>query len=231
MREIVFDTETTGLNPGGGDRMVEIGCVEMVNRVETGRHFHAYFFPERDMPFEAEMVHGLTTTFLSDKPLFADKAGELLDFLEDSPLIAHNAGFDFGFLNFELERCGRPSVSMQRMVDTLMLARSRHPGAKHSLDALCMRFGIDRSHRVKHGALLDAQLLAQVYVELTGGRQIGLGLVADTGTVAVRQSAQPVTTRDTRPARPHAALAEELERHRAFIAKLVNPLWERFAPV
>jgi DNA polymerase-3 subunit epsilon len=231
MREIVFDTETTGLNPGGGDRMVEIGCVEMVNRVETGRHFHAYFFPERDMPFEAEMVHGLTTTFLSDKPLFADKAGELLDFLEDSPLIAHNAGFDFGFLNFELERCGRPSVSMQRMVDTLMLARSRHPGAKHSLDALCMRFGIDRSHRVKHGALLDAQLLAQVYVELTGGRQIGLGLVADTGTVAVRQSAQPVTTRDPRPARPHAALAEELERHRAFIAKLVNPLWERFAPV
>ena len=229
MREIVFDTETTGLNPAGGDRMVEIGCVEIVNRVETGRHFHAYFYPERDMPFEAEMVHGLTSTFLSDKPLFSEKVDDLLNFIEDSPLVAHNASFDFGFLNFELERCGRPAVSMQRMVDTLQLARSKHPGAKHSLDALCMRFGIDRSHRVKHGALLDAQLLAQVYVELTGGRQIGLGLVADAGMVSVAQSARPVTVREPRPPRPHAALAEELERHRAFIAKLVNPLWERFA--
>jgi DNA polymerase-3 subunit epsilon len=228
MREIVFDTETTGLNPLGGDRMVEIGCVEMFNRVETGRHFHAYFFPERDMPFEAEMVHGLTTTFLSDKPLFSERVDELLDFLEDSPLVAHNASFDFGFLNFELERSGKQTVSMHRMVDTLTLARSKHPGAKHSLDALCMRFGIDRSHRVKHGALLDAQLLAQVYVELTGGRQIGLGLVADTGAIAVQQSAGPITVREPRPPRPHAPLAEELERHRAFIARLVNPLWERF---
>jgi len=229
MREVVFDTETTGLNPGGGDRMVEIGCVEMFNRVETGRHFHCYFHPEREMSFEAEMVHGLTTTFLSDKPLFCDKVDELLEFMEDSPLVAHNAGFDFGFLNFELEHAGRPLVSMHRMVDTLQLARIRHPGAKHSLDALCMRFGIDRSQRVKHGALLDAQLLAQVYVELTGGRQIGLGLVADAGTIAVAQSSGPITVREPRPARPHAALAEELERHRAFIAQLVNPLWERFA--
>ena len=231
MREIVFDTETTGLNPGGGDRMVEIGCIEIVNRVETGRHFHAYFYPERDMPFEAEAVHGLSSAFLSDKPLFADKAEELLDFLKDSPLVAHNAGFDFSFLNFELERCGRSGVSMHRMVDTLQLARSKHPGAKHSLDALCVRFGIDRSLRIKHGALLDAQLLAQVYVELTGGRQIGLGLVADAGMVAIQRSARPVTIREPRPPRPHAALAEELERHRAFIAKLVNPLWERFAAV
>jgi len=230
MREIVFDTETTGLNPLGGDRMVEIGCIEIFNRVETGRHYHAYFFPERDMPFEAEMVHGLSNSFLSDKPLFADKAEELLAFLEDSPLVAHNASFDFGFLNHELERCGRPAVSISRMRDTLQLARTKHPGAKHSLDALCMRFGIDRSHRVKHGALLDAQLLAQVYVELTGGRQIGLGLVAEAGTVAVSRSAGPVITREPRPARPHAPLAAELERHRAFIAKLVNPLWERFAP-
>src|SRR5205809_6407035 len=229
MREIVFDTETTGLNPLAGDRMVEIGCIEIVNRVETGRHFHCYFNPERDMPFEAEMVHGLSTIFLSDKPLFTDRAEELLDFIEDCPLVAHNASFDFGFLNTELQRCGRQAVPMSRMVDTLTLARSRHPGAKHSLDALCMRFGIDRSHRVKHGALLDAQLLAQVYVELTGGRQIGLGLVAEAGTVAVQQSAGPVVVREPRPARPHAALAEELERHRAFIAKLVNPLWERFA--
>ena len=229
MREIVFDTETTGLNPAGGDRMVEIGCIEIVNRVETGRHYHAYFCPERDMPFEAEMVHGLTTIFLSDKPLFSEKAEELLDFLEDSPLVAHNAGFDFGFLNHELERCGRPPVSFSRMRDTLQLARVKHPGAKHSLDALCMRFGIDRSQRVKHGALLDAQLLAQVYVELTGGRQIGLGLVADTATVAVREADHPVIGREPRPARPHFAAAEELERHRAFIAQLINPLWARFA--
>ena len=229
MREIVFDTETTGLNPFGGDRMVEIGCVEIFNRVETGRHFHAYFNPDRDMPFEAQEVHGLTSLFLSDKPRFGETVEELLDFLADSPLVAHNAGFDFSFLNFELEKCGRPTVAMSRMVDTLTLARSKHPGAKHSLDALCMRFGIDRSHRVKHGALLDAQLLAQVYVELTGGRQIGLGLVADAGPVAIQSSARPVTVREPRPARPHAPLAEELERHRAFIAKLVNPLWERFA--
>jgi DNA polymerase III subunit epsilon len=229
MREVVFDTETTGLNPGGGDRMVEIGCIEMIGRVETGRHFHAYFHPERDMPFEAEMVHGLTTAFLSDKPLFCDKVDELLEFIEDSPLVAHNAGFDFGFLNLELERAARTTVSMHRMVDTLQLARARHPGAKHSLDALCVRFGIDRSQRIKHGALLDAQLLAQVYIELTGGRQIGLGLVADAGTVAIAQSAGPVIVGEPRPARPHGALAEELERHRAFIGRLVNPLWERFA--
>jgi len=231
VREIVFDTETTGLSPLGGDRMVEIGCVEIFNRVETGRHFHAYFNPERDMPFEAEAVHGLSAIFLSDKPRFTEKAEELLDFLEDSPLVAHNATFDFGFLNHELERCGRPSVCMSRMVDTLTLARSRHPGAKHSLDALCVRFGIDRSHRIKHGALLDAQLLAQVYVELTGGRQIGLGLVADTASVSVQASAGPVTVREPRPARPHVAAEEELERHRAFIAQLVNPLWARFAAV
>ena len=228
VREIVFDTETTGLNPLSGDRMVEIGCVEMVNRVETGRHFHAYFNPERDMPFEAQEVHGLSNLFLSDKPRFAETVEELLAFIEDSPLVAHNAGFDFGFLNFELERCGRQAVGMHRMVDTLTLARSRHPGAKHSLDALCVRFGIDRSHRVKHGALLDAQLLAQVYVELTGGRQIGLGLVADSGRVSVAQMERPVTVREPRRARPHFALPEELERHRAFIAKLVSPLWARF---
>jgi len=229
MREIVFDTETTGLNPAGGDRMVEIGCVEMFNRVETGRHFHCYFNPERDMPFEAQEVHGLSNLFLSDKPRFSEKADELLDFIEDSPLVAHNAAFDFGFLNFELERTGRSGVSLSRMVDTLTLARTRHPGAKHSLDALCIRFGIDRSQRVKHGALLDAQLLAQVYIELTGGRQIGLGLVADSGTVSVAESQRPVIVRELRPARPHFAAAEELERHRAFIARLVNPLWERFA--
>ena len=229
MREIVFDTETTGLSPGGGDRMVEIGCVEIFNRVETGRHFHAYFNPERDMPFEAEAVHGLTTIFLSDNPRFSEKAEELLDFIEDSPLVAHNASFDFGFLNHELGSCGRGVVCMSRMVDTLTLARSKHPGAKHSLDALCTRFGVDRSRRVKHGALLDAQLLAQVYVELTGGRQIGLGLAEETAIIEIADIAGDVKAREPRPARPHSAAVEELERHRAFISRLVNPLWARFS--
>ncbi|MEO6256738.1 MAG: DNA polymerase III subunit epsilon [Sphingomicrobium sp.] len=229
MREIIFDTETTGLNPVGGDRMVEIGCVEIFNRVETGRHFHAYFNPERPMPSEAEAVHGLSAIFLSDKPRFGERAGELLDFIEDSPLVAHNASFDFGFLNHELGRCGRPPVCTSRMVCTLVLARTRHPGAKHSLDALCTRFGVDRSQRIKHGALLDAQLLAQVYVELTGGRQIGLGLVGDTPGVDPAARGNTVTVREPRIARPHHAAIEELERHRAFIAKLANPLWARFA--
>lgn len=231
MREIVFDTETTGLNPTTGDRMVEIGCIEIINRVETGRHFHCYFNPERDMPFEAEAVHGLSTHFLSDKPLFADKAEELLDFIADAPLVAHNAGFDFGFLNHELGLVGRPSVCMTRMRDTLALARSKHPGAKHSLDALCMRFGIDRSHRVKHGALLDAQLLAQVYVELTGGRQIGLGLTAEVAERTVVAVTGLRVPSEPRSARPHLPSTEELERHRAFVARIVNPLWNRIAVV
>jgi len=228
MREIVFDTETTGLNPATGDRMVEIGCVEIFNRIETGRHFHAYFNPEREMPAEAEAVHGLTTIFLSNKPLFADQVEDLLEFIADSPLVAHNASFDFGFLNHELQNCGRPAVCISRMVDTLTLARSRHPGAKHSLDALCMRFGIDRSHRVKHGALLDAQLLAQVYVELTGGRQIGLGLMAEVSAAAIAATPS-APERAPREARPHHASAEELERHRAFLSRIVNPLWARVA--
>ncbi len=228
MREIVFDTETTGFSPAGGDRMVEIGCIEMIGRVETGRHYHCYFNPERPMPSEAEAVHGLSDIFLSDKPRFVDKADELLEFIGGSPLIAHNASFDFSFLNHELERCGRGSICLTRMVDTLVLARSRHPGAKHSLDALCTRYGVDRSHRVKHGALLDAQLLAQVYVELTGGRQIGLGLVADTPRVGSESRPLTEVVRIARPPRPHFALPEEVARHRAFVAKIVNPLWDRF---
>ena len=228
MREIIFDTETTGLSPAGGDRMVEIGCIEMIGRVETGRHFHCYFNPDRTMPSEAEAVHGLSDIFLSDKPRFADKVEELLEFIADAPLVAHNASFDFGFLNHELERCGRPHVCMSRMVDTLVMARSRHPGAKHSLDALCTRYGVDRSGRVKHGALLDAQLLAQVYVELTGGRQIRLGLVADTPPVEAAVAAVPEAARAIRPPRPHQASAAEVARHRAFLAKFANPLWERF---
>jgi DNA polymerase-3 subunit epsilon len=230
MREIVFDTETTGLSPAGGDRLVEIGCIEMIGRVETGRSYHCYFNPERSMPSEAEAVHGLSDVFLSDKSLFADKVDELLEFIGDSPLVAHNASFDFGFLNHERGRCGRESICMSRMVDTLVLARTRHPGAKHSLDALCTRYGVDRSQRVKHGALLDAQLLAQVYIELTGGRQIGLGLVAETITSATANgpASRPATDRIARPPRPHSASPAEVERHRAFVAKIVSPLWDRF---
>ena len=231
MREIIFDTETTGLSPAGGDRMVEIGCVEMIGRVETGRHFHCYFNPERAMPSEAEAVHGLSTHFLSDKPLFADKVEELLDFIGDSPLVAHNASFDFGFLNHELNSCGRPPVCLTRMVDTLGLARSRHPGAKHSLDALCSRFGVDRSQRVKHGALLDAQLLAQVYVELTGGRQIGLGLADEVPASNVPPSSQPALARPYREPRAHHATPDELSRHASFLARITNPLWQRFVDI
>ncbi len=226
MREVVFDTETTGLNAASGDRLVEIGCVEMVNRVETGRTFHAYFNPERSMPPEAQAVHGLSEAFLADKPLFGDLVEDLLDFLEDSPLVAHNASFDFAFLNEELSRINRPDIAPARMIDTLLLSRTKFPGAKHSLDALCTRFGIDRSHRIKHGALLDAQLLAQVYVELTGGRQIGLGLADAAPEVSASETARPITaSRPARPARPHAASPEELERHAAFLTKISDPLW------
>jgi DNA polymerase-3 subunit epsilon len=224
MREIVFDTETTGFDFPSGDRLVEIGCVELVNRVETGRTFHAYFHPERDMPIEAERVHGLKADFLAKFPIFSTRAADLLAFIEDTPLIAHNASFDFGFLNGELGRCGHPVVCMSRMVDTLAMARSRHPGAKHSLDALCTRFGIDRSHRVQHGALLDAQLLAQVYVELMGGRQIGLGLTAAPTALPVTLSGA-TSRRALRPARHFAPSAGDLARHAAFMKGIANPIW------
>ena len=225
MREIVFDTETTGLSFAGGDRLVEIGCVELVNRVETGRTFHAYYHPERDMPAEAFAVHGLSAIFLSDKPLFSAAVAELIDFLEDTPLVAHNASFDFSFLNGEMNRCGRPLVCTTRMVDTLQLARSRHPGAKHSLDALCARYGIDRSHRVLHGALLDAQLLAQVYVELTGGRQIGLGLLADTSAAPPPDARVAPVDVQARPIRAFHASPAELAAHAAFLQTIDQPLW------
>jgi DNA polymerase-3 subunit epsilon len=224
MREIVFDTETTGLDPQGGDRMVEIGCIEMINRVPTGRTFHAYFNPGRAMPAGAQAVHGLTDAFLADKPSFHEKAEELVEFLGDAVLVAHNAGFDFGFLNMELGACLRDPICRSRMIDTVALAKTRHPGAKLSLDALCTRYGIDRSHRVKHGALLDAELLAQLYVELTGGRQIGLGLVA---TAASDGQAAILVARERpyREPRPHAPSEDELVRHAAFVATLVDPIW------
>jgi len=223
MREIIFDTET-------GDRLVEIGCIELINRVPSGLTFHRYFNPQRAMPSAAQAVHGLSDTFLSDKPLFGTMVEELLEFLGDSMLVAHNARFDFGFLNHELRLCGRAEISFDRMIDTVAMARIAHPGAKHSLDALCTRYGIDRSHRVKHGALLDAELLAQLYIELTGGRQIGLGF----GDAALIDE-EPVTAygavmidpsqRIRRAARPFSATPEEQERHRAFVATLTEPLW------
>lgn len=233
MREIVFDTETTGIQVSEGHRMVEIGCVELINRVESGRVYHAYFNPERSMPPEAQAVHGLGDAFLAGQKLFRDCCEELLDFLEDSPLVAHNAAFDFAFLNFELGECGRLHIPRSRMIDTLALSRTRHPGAKHSLDALCTRYGIDRSHRLKHGALLDAQLLSQCYVELTGGRQIGLSLGQDAlkPTVTVVTVTAETVARPVRPPRPHAASPAELERHARFVAKLVDPLWEVGTPL
>lgn len=228
MREIIFDTETTGFDPLTGDRMVEIGCIEMVGRVMTGVTYHAYFNPQRLMPAAAEQVHGLSDRFLSDKPLFAHKAEELLAFLGDSPLVAHNASFDFGFLNTELQLCGQAPVDLERMVDTVALARVKHPGAKLSLDALCTRYGIDRSHRVKHGALLDAELLAHLYIELTGGRQIGLGLVdngrADQLTTASQTPLSEIS-KPYREPRPHSASEQELERHSEFISKIKDALW------
>ena len=229
MREIIFDTETTGFDPRTGDRLVEIGCVELIDRRETGVTFHAYFNPERDMPAAAEAVHGLSVQFLSDKPLFATRVDELIDFLGDAPMIAHNAAFDFGFINAELVLAGRAALDMARMCCTVQMARKLHPGAKHSLDALCTRYGIDRSHRVKHGALLDAELLAHLYIEMTGGRQIGLGLAASaTGTTASTAPAPAASRGSDRPfrePRPHVASAAELARHAEFVAGLNQPLW------
>ncbi len=226
MREIIFDTETTGLDPKSGHRLVEIGCIELVDRRETGQNFHAYFCPERDMPAEAEAVHGLSIGFLSDKPLFGERAEELLEFLGDCPLVAHNAAFDFGFVNAELARIGRPALDPARMCCTVQMARKLHPGAKHNLDALCVRYGIDRSHRIKHGALLDAELLAHLYIEMTGGRQIGLGLASSDTDAAKDAPIAPVRPpRAFREPRPHAASASELARHNDFVAGLNQPLW------
>jgi DNA polymerase III subunit epsilon len=226
MREIVFDTETTGLDHRQGDRVVEIGCVELINRVESGVSYHAYFNPGMAMPSIAEQVHGLSDAFLADKPEFHEQVEDLLDFLGDSPLIAHNAMFDWGFLNHELGECGRMHIPLSRIIDTLALSKARHPGAKHSLDALCSRYGVDRSQRVKHGALLDAQLLAQVYIELTGGRQIGLEIGVMTPVALAPASVQPhPAVRDGRQPRDHSASPAELRRHHAFVSTLTDPLW------
>lgn len=225
MREIVFDTETTGLDPKTGDRLVEIGCVEVVNRFPTGRNFHVYINPGRPVPKEAFDVHGLSDEFLADKPRFDDVADDFVAFVGDAQLVAHNASFDMGFINFELKASGRTVFGAERVVDTLMMARRKHPGAPASLDALCNRYGIDRSKRIKHGALLDAELLAEVYLELTGGRQAGLDLSVSVqatstetgGRVALRPRPMPLPSRIT---------VAQAEAHTAFIASIgEKALW------
>jgi len=227
MREIIFDTETTGLSPENGDRIVEFGAIELINRMPTGTVFHAYYNPDRPVDAVAQAIHGLSDAFLADKPLFDEAVEDLLDFLGDDPLIAHNAMFDLGFLNHELAQCGRLVIPRERIIDTLSMARTKFPGAKHSLDALCVRFGIDRSHRVKHGALLDAELLAQVYIELLGGRQMGLELtegVIETTKGSLNTEYIPMLHNDRTP-KQHGVSAEEIARHATFLKQLIDPLW------
>jgi len=224
MREIVLDTETTGLDPGSGHRIVEIGCIELVNHVPTGETFHQYINPERPMPVEAYEVHGLDDAFLGQFPVFADIAQAFLTFLEDAKLVIHNAGFDMRFLNAELSMIGQPTLPMRRAIDTVQLARSRFPGAQASLDALCRRFEIDNSARTKHGALLDAELLADVYLELIGGRQPDLELSAGARR---QETVEQSDNRPLRPARPHGPTAEELAGHGQLLEKLEDPIWNR----
>jgi DNA polymerase-3 subunit epsilon len=228
MREIVLDTETTGLDPRGGDRLVEIGCVELSNHFPTGRTYHVYINPNRSMPKEAFEVHGLSDTFLADKPRFEDVAEDFLAFVGDGRLVIHNAQFDMGFLNAELKRCGRPTLPEDRAVDTVQLARRKHPGSPASLDSLCARYGIDTARRVKHGALLDAELLAEVYIELNGGRQADLGL----GLVAAARRGGRITERIIRPRPeplPSRLTDADLTAHRAFVASLGSaPLWQTY---
>ncbi|MBB3770577.1 DNA polymerase-3 subunit epsilon [Angulomicrobium tetraedrale] len=229
MREIVLDTETTGLNPLTGDRLVEIGCVEILNRIPTGQVYHVYLNPERDMPVEAFNVHGLSREFLSDKPLFAQVVDDFLAFIQGDPLVIHNAAFDIGFINAELARLGRPALTFDRVVDTLSLARRRHAGASNRLDDLMARYGIDSSRRTKHGALLDSELLAEVYAELCGGKQTALSLtVVESGAVlAERREAGP--RQRPRPLAPRLS-PEEIAAHQAFVAGLgENAIWKEYA--
>jgi len=225
MREIVLDTETTGLDPKSGHRIVEIGCLELINHVSSGATFQRYLNPERDMPSDAFDVHGLTGEFLSDKPLFADVADAFFDFIAESPLVIHNARFDIGFINAELGRIGRPGLEIARAIDTVELARRKQPGAPANLDALCRRFGIDISGREKHGALLDAELLAEVYLELIGGRQPALGLQREAPAAEATESRRAAPT--SRPPRAHGPSADELAAHASFVDSLKDPLWRR----
>jgi DNA polymerase-3 subunit epsilon len=225
MREIVLDTETTGLDPLTGDRVVEIGCIELYNRIPTGQTFHRYINPERDMPASAFDVHGLSAEFLKDKPPFAEIADDFLAFVGDAALVIHNAAFDAAFLNSELERIGKPLIARERLVDTLLLARRRHPGGSNRLDDLCARYGIDNSRRTKHGALLDAEILAEVYIELIGARQAALGLeIIATDRAGDRERVAIVSVRPV-PLVPRLT-PDDQAAHRAFVATLgPNAIW------
>ncbi len=218
MREIILDTETTGLNLEVGHRVIEIGCVELVNHVASGRVFHEYINPEREVPEDAVQIHGITNEMLADKPRFADRADQLGEFVKGARLVIHNAGFDLRFINAELARLERDSLDVAEVVDTVELARRKFPGAQASLDALCRRFGIDNSSRDKHGALLDAELLAEVYLELIGGRQPGLELTTDAARAASVKT-------EIRAPRAHAPSDEEIATHEAFLARIKSPIW------
>ncbi|NBO18698.1 MAG: DNA polymerase III subunit epsilon, partial [Proteobacteria bacterium] len=221
----VLDTETTGLDPFSGHRVVEIGCVEMLHGMRTGNTFHVYLNPERDMPDEAYRVHGISGEFLKDKPVFAEKVDEFLEFLADSQLVIHNAGFDMKFINWELERLGFKAIPMSRATDTVQIARKKFPGSPASLDALCKRFEIDLSARTKHGALLDAELLSDVYVELMGGRQVTLALDALAPPPLPASETTIHVAAEVLPSREFPVPAEELAAHREFVASLKNPIW------
>ncbi len=224
MREIVLDTETTGLDPASGHRIVEVACLELVNHIPSGRRFQRYLNPDRDMPEDAYAVHGLTAAFLADKPRFGDIAAELIAFIDGAPLVIHNAEFDMRFLNAELARLEQPQLPGHVAVDTLQIARRKFPGAPASLDALCKRFNIDNSARSLHGALLDAELLAEVYLELVGGRQAGFDLVQAEARAVVAFAGQT----QIRPARLlDAPSVEELAAHAALLARLKEPLWNQ----
>ncbi len=229
MREIVLDTETTGLDPKTGDRIVEIGCVELLNKIQTGNNFHVYINPERKMPAEAEAVHGLGDAFLADKPVFAAIAQDFVAFLGDARLVIHNAAFDIGFINHELGRLSLPPIGFDRVVDTLLLARRKNPGGANSLDALCARYGIDTSKRTKHGALLDSELLADVYLELLGGRQASFGLATEARIDSQAGDGEGGRMVREIPLAPRLTEAE-LAAHAAFVATLgEKALWHLYA--
>jgi DNA polymerase-3 subunit epsilon len=232
MREIILDTETTGLNPQGGDRLIEIGCIELINRIPSGREFHCFINPERDVPAEAQAVHGLSTDFLKDKPLFAQVAGDFLAFIGEDGLVIHNAAFDVGFLNFELGRLSLGTIAMDRVTCTLQLARRRHPAGPNNLDALCKRYGIDNSKRTKHGALVDSLLLAEVYIELLGVRQAAfIDFAAANGSPLGAELAPLQRGKATQRPMPLAPrlTAEDAQAHAVFVEKLgTKAIWRRF---
>jgi len=221
MRELIFDTETTGFDPLSGDRLIEIGLVEMVDRSLTGNHYHVYVNPEREVPESAVKIHGLTTDFLTDKQVFSEVMDEFLDYVGgDSVLVAHNAEFDMKFINWELENAGRPILHKKRFIDTLAIARTKFPGAANSLDALCKRFMVNNTHRTLHGALLDAEILAEVYIELLGGRQGGMDLT-------IAKSAAAAVVRKKREPRKFPVSEDELKAHSEFLKQLDNPIWNQ----